>query len=169
MKRTSQMKITVVAYILAIATMFFGVNEYIDKKDDRLREDIHNKIRNIFNGRRFIDIAYSGYKVEYENISIPPKPKELEKLLGNSYSKGIDEWKDRYGDLNRLYRIGGRSGLNDYKDGWNLIVLEYDYDGVYKTWLFPYAVGYKKQEYSWFYNYMPSVKDAVYEDRKSVV
>ena len=78
MKRGSIISLTIVAYIVAMIAMFFGVQEYIKNKDNRLRNEIHDKIAEIFaNQDQFVDIAYSGYKVGSENVSIPPKPVDL--------------------------------------------------------------------------------------------
>lgn len=47
---------TIVAYIVAMIAMFFGVQEYIKNKDNRLRNEIHEKINAIFaNKNQFVD------------------------------------------------------------------------------------------------------------------
>ena len=91
MKRGTIISLTIVAYIVAMIAMFFGVQKYIKNKDNRLRNEIHDKIDEIFEHQsQFIDVAYSGYKVGSEKISIPKKPKstglqdeEIKKLLGD--------------------------------------------------------------------------------------
>ena len=79
-----------------------------------------------------------------------------------SISKEIgNEYEDNYGKLTKMYRTHYlRSDWDsdfDYEDGWNLVVLEHDYEGVYKTCIFPYAVGDFKQDYYFGDSYLPSV------------
>lgn len=63
MKRSTIITITLATYLISMVGMFFGVNEYIKSKDQRLRSDIHSKISEIFSGRdKYVDIAYSSYK-----------------------------------------------------------------------------------------------------------
>ena len=166
---------TIVAYIVAMIAMFFGVQEYIKNKDNRLRNEIHEKINAIFaNKNQFVDIAYSGYKVGCEKAPIPSKPvdsfvqtEEMKKLIGDIHRQRMDEWKEKYGDLYKLYRVFYKrsdwSSPYNYEDGWNLVIIKHDHEGVYVNWFFPYAVGYKKQDYQWEYSYLPSVKTAVEE------
>lgn len=173
MKRSSIISLAIMTYIVAMIAMFFGVQEYIKNKDKRLRNEIHDKISEIFeNQNQFIDVAYSGYKVGSEKISIPKKPKptglqdeESKKLIGDLDRQRMDEWKDYYGDLYKMHRVFYKrsdwSGPYNYEDGWNLVVLKHDWEGVYMEWIFPYAVGFKKQDYEWEYSYIPSVKTAV--------
>ena len=185
MKRTTIITITIIAYFCALIGMFFGVEQYIKSKDERLREEIHNRIHEIFDGKKqFVDIAYSGYKVGYEPIPIPSRPnfsKSADEHYKETFGKDIDEdtkrifedgrklslkaWKDNYGNLTRMYRTHYKrsdwAGDFDYEDGWTLAVLEHDWDGVYITWVFPYAVGYIRQDYDWLADYAPSVPSAV--------
>ena len=175
MKRGSIISLTIVAYIVAMIAMFFGVQEYIKNKDNRLRNEIHDKIAEIFaNQDQFVDIAYSGYKVGSENVSIPPKPvdlggrtEEINQLIRDINRQRMDEWKQNYGDLYKLHRVFYKSSdwssPYNYEDGWNLVMINHDYEGVYVNWLFPYAVGYKKQDYQWEYSYLPSIQTAVEE------
>ena len=134
--------------------MFFGVEQYIKAKDERLRTEIYRKINDIFSERdQYVDIAYSGREVGYEKVSIP------------SYWKEI--WKEDFGNLKSIYRTYYKKSDWDtpfgYKDGWNLVVLKSDGEGVYQKWIFPYAVGYIKQKESWLNSYAPSVPEAVKE------
>lgn len=165
MRRGKVIRVIIIAYVVAMSTMFFGVHEYIKSKDNRLRNEIHDKIDEIFAHQdQFIDIAYSGYKVGSEKISIPKKP-DNKISLGDYHRHLMDEWKDNYGDLYKMYRVFYKSSdwssPYNYEDGWNLVILKHDWEGVYMEWIFPYAVGFKKQDYEWEYSYMPSVKTAV--------
>lgn len=175
MKRGTIISLTFGAYIIAMIAMFFGVQEYIKNKDNRLRNEMHDKISEIFAHQdQFVDIAYSGYKVGSEKVSIPPKPVDLDvqteeskKLIGDIHRQRMDEWKENYGDLYKLHRVFYKrsdwSSPYNYEDGWNLVIIKHDYEGVYVNWFFPYAVGYKKQDYQWEYSYLPSIKTAVEE------
>lgn len=176
MKRTTIITIAFVAYLAAMTGMFFGVKKYIESKDNRLRSDIHEKIDELFQGRKqYVDVAYSGYKVGYEKVPIPtlPKASKDSKIAedttglnrGSIFKRISNEYEDNYGKLSKMYRtFYKRSDWTsdwDYEDGWNLVVLEHDYEGVYKTWIFPYAVGYFKQDYYFGDDYLPSVASAV--------
>lgn len=44
MKRGTIISLTIVTYIVAMIAMFFGVQEYVENKDNRLRNEIHVKI-----------------------------------------------------------------------------------------------------------------------------
>lgn len=175
MKRKTIIGIAIITYIAAMIGMFFGVDQYIKAKDTRLRVEIRSKIDKIFSGRkRLVDIAYSGYKVGYESVPIPSRPKPLniqdaesKKLLGDLDKKEKITWEDTYGNLTRMYRIHYKSSDRvtpyDYEDGWNFVILERDFDGVSMSWIFPYAVGYIQQEYYLGDDYLPSVASAVNE------
>lgn len=175
MKRNTIIGITFLAYIVAMIGMFIGVEQYIKSKDNRLRKEIHEKIDSIFSERaQYVDISYSGYKVGFEKISLPTKPnplgiqdEESKKLLGDMDKRRLKEWNENYGNLTKMYRTFYKGSdwdsPLDYEDGWNLVVLKHDYDGVYQKWIFPYAVGYFKQEYYFGDAYLPSVSTAVNE------
>lgn len=175
MKRGNIIALAFVAYLVAMVAMFFGVNSYITSKDNRLRNEMHDKIDELFASRnQYVDVAYSGYKVGYEKVSIPAKPKpmglqdeESKKVIGDMDKKALNTWNENYGNLTKMYRTHYKrsdwSGPYDYEDGWNLCILEHDYEGVYQTWLFPYAVGYLKQDYYFGDSYLPSVASAVNE------
>lgn len=175
MKRITIIRLAIVIYIVAMIAMFLGVQKYIENKDNRLHNEIHDKISEIFAHQdQFVDIAYSGYKVGSEKVSIPPKPVDLglqteesKKLIGDIHIQSMDGWKENYGDLYKLYRVFYKrsdwSSPYDYEDGWNLVIIKHYYEGVYVSRFFPYAVGYKKQDYQWEYSYLPSIKTAVEE------
>ena len=160
MKRGTLIIITIITYLIVMVAMFLGVQKHIEEKNSRLFGDIHDKVSAIFDGKnQLIDVAYSGYKVNSEKINIPKKPEK--------YSLKLDDWKEYYGDLYKMYRVhykrsDWRSSFS-CEDGWNLVTLKYDGEGVYQQWIFPYAVGFKKQEYDWAYSYAPSVEGAVDE------
>ena len=64
MKRTTIIGIAFATYVVAIFGFFFGVEKYIESKDYRLRREMHDKIDELFQGRKqYVDVAYSGYKV----------------------------------------------------------------------------------------------------------
>lgn len=178
MKRTIIIRVAIVTYLLAMIGAFWGVEKYIKAKDNRLRDEIHSKLGKVFEKDRYIDIAYSGYKVGHEKIDIPRLLNASnisdslivglnidKKTMESNHKKRQEEWNETYGNLFRLHRIKYKrsdwSGPYDCEDGWNLVTIEHDYDGVYQTWIFPYAVGYIKQDYAWSYDYLPSVENAV--------
>ena len=59
MKRITIIRLAIVTYIVARIAMFLGVQKYIKNKDNRLRNEIHDKISEIFAHQdQFVDIAY---------------------------------------------------------------------------------------------------------------
>lgn len=172
MKRTTIIGIAFATYVVVMIGMFFGVEKYIESKDSRLCREMHDKIDGLFQGReQYVDVAYSGYKVGYEKVPIPTLPEPSNDLrlnfrLDRRISKRIsNEYEDNYGKLTKMYRTHYlRTDWDsnfDYEDGWNLVVLEHDNEGVYKSWIFPYAVGYFKQDYYFGDSYLSSVASAV--------
>ena len=82
MKRTTIIGIAFATYVVAMIGMFFGVEKYIESKDNRLRREMHDKIDELFQGRKqYVDVAYSGYKVGYEKVPIPTLPKPSKDLI----------------------------------------------------------------------------------------
>lgn len=171
---------TVTLWIISIPLIILGVDKYIEAKDNRLRNDFNRAIQSIFNGREYIDVVYSGRKVGFEKKAIPNKPtkrnipqdEESIRLLGDLDKRALNRWKEDYGDLTKMYRI--KNNQNEWEvpyeeeDGWELIKMSssYDSDGnslLVQQWIFPYAVGYKKQDYYFGYDYAPSVRTAVDE------
>lgn len=171
---------TIILWVISIPLIILGVNQYIENKDNWLRNEFNESIQNIFNGREYIDVVYSGRKVSYEQKTIPNKPSERNILqdvesisfLGDLDKRALNRWKEDYGDLIKMYRI--KNDRNEWEvsyeeeDGWTLIKMSssYDSDGnslLVQQWIFPYAVGYKKQDYYFGYDYAPSVRSAVDE------
>lgn len=171
---------TIILWIFSIPLIILGVDKYIEDKDNRLRKDFNIAILNIFNEREYIDVVYSGRKVSYEKRAIPDKPakrkipqdEESIRVFGDRNKRALNRWKEDYGDLTKMYRIkNDRSEWEvpyEEEDGWELIKISslYDSDGnslLVQQWIFPYAVGYKKQDYYFAYDYVPSVRTAVEE------
>lgn len=175
---------TLITWIVSIPVIIIAINNYIEAKDKRLRIEFSRAVTNIFSGREYIDVVYSGKKVSYEKKTIPEKPKkrsipqdaESIRLLGDLNKIAINKWKEDYGDLYKIYRI--KNDQNEWdvpyeeEDGWQLIKMSLSHDvdvrgnsGILlvQQWLFPYGVGYKKQDYYFGYDYAPSVRSAVNE------
>lgn len=97
----------IILWVISIPLIILGVDKYIEDKDNRLRNDFNKAIQNIFNGREYIDVVYSGRKVSYEKKAIPDKPLKLNipQLLGDFDKRALNRWKEDYGDLTKLYRI----------------------------------------------------------------
>lgn len=86
-----------------------------NNKDNRLRGEIHEKIDSIFvSQQQYVDIAYCGYKVGYEKVSIPVPAKskllglldeESKKVLGDIDRKSMDTWTDNYGNLTKCIEL----------------------------------------------------------------
>lgn len=162
-KRITIIRLLVSVWIFSLIALYFGVVAYINSKDNRLCREIHENISKVFNDRKFIDVEYFGYEAKYKSVRIPPKTHSEFEYLGIRRGAPIinDKWEEKYGDLTSLFQINPKN--KEIGDGWNLITLTQDYEGVYITWLYPYAVGYRKQNDYWGLGeeYMPSIQSAV--------
>lgn len=175
MKRGTIIRIAFIVYIVAMIGMFFGVDAYVKSKDRRLRGEIFTAIYEAFAGRQeVIGLTYSGYRVEYDKMDIPLSPAQRAKKLPDSLKQFVDaqifdtrekEWKENYGDLYKMYQLNWNDNIKK-ENGWCLSVCKMvivDELIVSMSYIFPYAVGYKKQQWSDFYSYEPSVQVAVDE------
>lgn len=140
--------------------MFFGVQKYIEVKDERLSSEIHSNLHAAFEGKDiFIDVDYSDYNVGYEKMNIPQKSTIKRDIVSH---EALYDWNQHYGDLSKMYQINW-DRVND--SGWNLVTIIYSsyIDGYYVTRIFPYAVGYIKQASYWDNQFLPSIQTAVDE------
>ena len=172
MNRKKKIGIALIVYIIAMMAMAGGVVYYIELKQKRLSKEISEKFDDLFGGRtKIVDILYSGVRVEYSEINFPNKQKTIKNILDvykfypDSYINNLiknfnDSYDEELGDLSKLYKLKYKETIEaPYKaDGWKLFVLERkgrDYAEI--TFMFPYAVGYKKP----YSEYAPSVPEAV--------
>lgn len=174
--------ITIFIYLFSLPAIYWGVDYYIKDKDKKLKIDFTNKIESIFNDSNniYVDIRYSGCPIEYKRIKIPEKPesyiyKTSDPSLRGVYQNELENWKNKYGNLTKLYKTSTETTLygnnytgygTGYKNGWALVLLAKDYNtqygpGIYEQTIFPYAVGYIRQSDPWFYSYAPSIEDAI--------
>lgn len=155
------MLLIAVLYCIAMGAMFPIVIKYIQSKDSRLKLDLYNQIVDAFHGKeKVVYVDFSNASVSYESVSMPNVSESAASVL--NFEKEKARCEEQYGDLIKLYRI--KTDPNEWRTpnipeaGWQLIMLHPFYpDGFCVTWVYPYAVGYKKNSY----NYYPSVKDAV--------
>lgn len=159
MKRTTIIGISIVVYLICGIGLYFATNVCLDKKQKRLRTEAHNNFSNFFEKQnKFVSVVYSGEEVYYEQIKVPNY--NLYDTIFHQFVQR-DQWEETYGDIYKLYKLTPRY-TNHLYTGWLLHVVEYVSYDCYRTYqLYPYQVGYRKQEYSWAYNYMPDVQDAV--------
>lgn len=154
MKEKQIIWIVVFAYICVMIGMYYGVKSYIDSKDSRLFQEINDNLDRIFSQQKtYVDIEYSNTWPEFKEAKIPDNPQKWFKLFGkesltDSEINKIDSWKEVYGDLASFYTLNCKQS----KDGWNLVVLIRDDNGVSISHVFPYAIGFKK------HNEFPSSK-----------
>ena len=174
MNRKNKIWIALIVYLTAMMAMVGGVVYYIELKQERLRKEITEKFDDIFGGRtKIVDILYSGLRVEYSEKHFPDKQMTIKNILDvykyypDSYKDNLikkfnDSYDEELDDLSKLYQLKYVETIEaPYKaDGWNLFVLERK--GKRKDWaelsfMFPYAVGFKKP----YNEYTPSVPEAV--------
>ena len=173
----------VLLWLISIPGIIYGVNSYINSKDKRLRSECESSVYRIFADQRsYVDVVYAGNDVDYEQMPIPLKSQtdSIRHLPGGvpPHQKDfVNRWIEKYDDLYKLYRINPLLPENEekaydvtkggwlYTNGWSLVRvrLEVGLDDIIlsQSWLYPYAVGYKKQGHKILYDYEPSVKEAV--------
>ena len=127
--------ITILYVVLCIAVCW-GALQYVEKKDERLREEAKEKLDNFVKRHsKIVNVVYSGKKVNYEKAEIP------------EYN---DYWWE---DIGRVYKL-----TSQYK-GWCLRIMEFHRGGLKVYKLYPYMVGYKYNFYDGYNS--PSVQTAV--------
>ena len=168
MKRSTLIWIIILSYILCGVGLYFGTEAYLEKKDSRLQRDAIDNLEKVFAKQNmFVSVGYSGKKVAYEQISVPKYEKNPYSLNPN---EDKEQWKETWGDLYKLYKLKPKYTSDNKWDsdrewsGWLLHVIEkISYDCFRSYIVYPYQVGYRKQQYSWEYEYMPKLQDAVDE------
>ena len=110
--------------------------------------------------------------VEYDKVAIPKKPvfkpiwsdtSSIYEFEKKQFDEKLADWKNDYGNIYKLYALKRKN--------WELVSLElgghYEYwrdEGlpvVCVSYIYPYAVGYFKDEFSYYYSYEPSVESAL--------
>lgn len=183
--------IAICVYAAAMVGAYFWVDNYINEKVNRLKYENRENIINVFLkydkqwGRHIYGIFfYPQGKVEYEKVPVPKKPilkpsdklefkdGEMTTIPGDSitemdkqqYTKALEHWKDYYDNISKMYVMKKKNWqlsliyFNGYNaDGYEAFGLPFiDVYGIY-----PYAVGYFRQEYSYYYSYEPKIEDAL--------
>ena len=64
MKRGNIIALAFVAYLVAMVAMFFSVNSYITSKDNRLRNEMHDKIV-YCNSEKYCNSTYHNTKTTF--------------------------------------------------------------------------------------------------------
>ena len=146
-------KILIVAaiYVVAIIVLFWGTNLYIDKKSERLWKQASERFDNFFrNQNQFVDTEFSNVRINYSQTQLPAKPStSLLPYLAQ-------EWDEKYSDIYRYFTING--------GGWQLFIASKINSGtMYIANIYPSSVGYRRQENSYLYSWIPSVEDCVNE------
>ena len=133
-KKTTIITITYVVFCIAVC---WGALQYVEKKDERLREEAKEKLDNFINGHsKIVNVVYSGKNVNYEKAEIP---------------ESNDYWWD---DIDRLYELSPQS------NGWCLRIMEFSKGGLDVYKLYPYMVGFI---YTMDWYNSPSIQTAVDE------
>ena len=160
MKRKNIIIILLVLWIVSMIVMAFVVYDYIDNKRYRLRSEIREEVKSLFEGQTsgrpcvqkdagFFDVIYSGRSVRnYKKVNIPKPSKD--KLTAVYLKDSYYIWKQRYGELESLYELNWRN-LDVGDVGWNIIRIYCDgfddEDFIRINTIFPYKVGLKKSEW----------------------
>lgn len=161
----------------------FFINTYIEKKSERLRNEIRSEIQQLFEGRQdrgdgfvdfndgIFDVDFNNGKVKnYKRAQIPPKPQksEWDGLGGgdpdNNYRKRLNEWRSQWGDVSSVWNLNwGSSKIENREDeGWNLVRIYcggLDEEFIEISFIFPYQIAFRKTKGSNPF----SIQDAVRE------
>ncbi|MBR1799043.1 MAG: hypothetical protein IJ789_05090 [Bacteroidales bacterium] len=177
MKRNSIIWIIIATWFVGLVGVFFSTKMAVDKKEKKLWMQAHNALSDYFdNQSTYMDVVYSGRTVAYEQISIPDRPQkrdnpqsDWQRTLNDSYGKYLEQWKSEYGDIWKLYKLKPKyKSENSWNSdnewtGWMFHGLECinAWNGVIEFIEYPYQVGLKKQDYNFFYNFMPTIQEAL--------
>ncbi|MBR6265867.1 MAG: hypothetical protein IKR66_04670 [Bacteroidales bacterium] len=167
--------IAICMYAAAMVYSYQYVDTFIDQKVAMSEIEIEQSIRDIFKSghKRIYDISFSpNGVVEYDKVAIPKKPvfkpiwsdtSSIYEFEKKQFDEKLADWKNDYGNIYKLYALKRKN--------WELVSLElgghYEYwrdEGlpvVCVSYIYPYAVGYFKDEFSYYYSYEPSVESAL--------
>lgn len=159
--------ITTLSYVFSLVILVGFTFLYINHKDKKLRAQAYNTFDEFFKyQKKYIDTSYSGRRIKYtlspNSMKKPEKPEFKTDTLGMItsylYEKQIDEWNENFSDIYKFYKI------DEIDDGWQLFVAEKDGYGTMILYnIYPSYVGYKKQESSYMYEWIPAVETCVNE------
>ena len=182
MKKNTIVWILIITWIACSIVAVLLINQYIEKKDVRLRAEIINNIEDIFSNQSdgnplitfddgLFDSPMNGGRVRnFKRANIPEKPNkadyenlELKSLI--NYDDILDSWKESYGDLASLWTLNW--GSDDFREredgGWHIVGIRcYGVEDsfIHTFVLFPYQVGLKKTEWGNYYTVPQAVSEA---------
>lgn len=146
MKAKQKIIIVVASYIVAIIILFWGTNLYIDNKTRKLWAQASERFDDFFrNQNQFVDTEYSNARLNYSQAQLPTR-----------MSLFAEDWDEKYSDIYKFFKIDG--------GGWQLFVSgRFGGYTMYLYNIYPSYVGYRRQENSYMYNWIPSVENCVDE------
>lgn len=170
MKAKKIIFISIIGYIIGFVIIFFGVRKYVEHKESKLRGDIYNHLSEVFDGKEYIDVNNTNRNIGYQEIPIPRKP-IVGELIDSTKSdipsfefvygeQDLENWLLKYDKLNKLYHIRWPD-TEGHEFGWSLLRIGSRVDHYFISQIFPYQVGYFKQESKWANEYLPSVQSAI--------
>ena len=159
-------------WVCSLIGAYFLINSHIDEKRNKLHSEIVDNISSLFEGQDgedyiignddgFFDVDFSYNAVRnYKKIDIPSKP-----LKDHDYLGKAEAWERNYGDLVSLYELNwGDKYPNQNDEGWNIIRIYSRYysddDVIQSNIIFPYRVGFKKNQWGISYSVEEAVNDA---------
>ena len=113
--------LSLAVYLIAMIGIFFLINELIEQKRSRLYWDMRDHFSELFNGKSYLDIAYSGKMTVWEERPIPGiksswlKPELEDGKMVFKYE--INPFREKmYGDLKSLVKLDKHSDFytHDY-------------------------------------------------------
>ena len=165
--------IAICVYAAAMVYSYHNVDKYVDNKVAISENEIEQSIRDIFKSghKRIYDISFApNGDVEYEKVSIPKRPvfkplwsdtSSIYEFEKKQYDEKLADWKNDYDNIYKLYALTRKN--------WQLVSIvlggHYEYyrdEGlpvVCVSYIYPYAVGYFKDEYASYYDELASYYD----------
>ena len=136
-----------IAYFVALTSIYYCVNAYVDKKAVQLREETLVALNSFFSKKpMYVDLLYGPYRCSYEEKDIPQPEepsfldvanaqkfyKEFQKrdVIFNEANSTIQmnlkkKWEEEYGDFIRMYELDiyPDESQRSNKSGWALKVI----------------------------------------------
>lgn len=138
----------ILGFVLSITFLFFGVNYYLDNKQEKLKQNIVEQIDKTFDGRNVV-MDYTFYSAEVEKDVVPNIKPLLISTIDKQpiYPEGYESFKD----VKYFFRLK--------RGAFNLIVGEKKDDNIFSVYrIIASDFGYKVSRYDgWGYDQWPSV------------
>lgn len=138
--------ISVICYVLSIVLLVIFSNLYINHINNKLWQEAFDAYNNFFKHQDiYVDTEFSNTKLDYLESSNPQNTQYYD-----------FQWNEKFSDIYQFYLI------NKVYSGWKLFIAQNIGAGTMVMYqVFPSCVGFRKQKYSYMYDWIPSVEKCV--------